>query len=135
MATATILLADDDRLWTDSMAHLLESRGYRVLRARTGVDALYQVHMRRPDLVLLNPDLPQLSGWKVCQRLRRAPEMAGVKVVLLTLEAMAAYRAGADGYLPKGGQVEPTLPLVRAFRYPAQGILGDFIHGRGMAAA
>ena len=135
MRTATILLADDDQVWTDSLSRLLEARGYRVLRARTGVDALYQVHMRRPDLVLLNPDLPQLSGWKVCRRLRQEPGMASVKVVLLTLEADAAYRAGADGYLPKGGQVEPALPSVRAFRYPAQGILGDFIRGREMAAA
>lgn len=134
MTTATILLADDDRVWTDAMSRLLEARGYRVLRARTGVDALYQVHMRRPDLVLLNPDLPQLSGWKVCQRLRQAPGLGGVRVVLLTLNADAAYRAGADGYLPKGGQAEPNLPLVRAFRYPAQGILADFIRGREMAA-
>lgn len=135
MTTATILIADDDHVWAGSMARLLEGNGYRVLLARTGVDALYQVHMRRPDLVLLKPDLPQLSGWKVCRTLRRTPEMASVKLVLLTLEGEAAYRAGADGYFPKGGQVEPTLPLVRVFRYPAQGILGDFIHAREMAAA
>jgi two-component system phosphate regulon response regulator PhoB len=90
--------------------------------------------MRRPDLVLLAPDLTQLSGWEVCRRLRRSPEMDKVKVVLLTLRGGDAYRAGADGYLVKGGQVEPTLPPVRVFKHPPGGILERFLHRRAMAA-
>lgn len=132
--TGTILIADDDVMWTRSMARLLETEGYRVLWARSGVDALYQARMRRPDLILLDPNLAQLSGWEVCRRLKRSPEMARVKIVLLTLQGEAAYRARADGYLVKGGQVEPTLPPVRVFRHPVQGILEDFVHRRAMAA-
>jgi CheY-like chemotaxis protein len=132
--TGTILIADDDVMWARSMARLLENEGYRVLWARSGVDALYQARMRRPDLILLDPNLAQLSGWEVCRRLKRSPEMARVKIVLLTLQGEAAYRARADGYLVKGGQVEPTLPPVRVFRHPVQGILEDFVHRRAMAA-
>ena len=134
MSNPTILIADDDPVWMNSMARLLEVEGYRILRARTGVDALYQTLMRRPDLVLLNPDLPQLDGWQVCRRLKRAPGMGSVNVVILTLEGEAAYRAGADGYLIKGGQVEPVLPAIRAFHHPAAGILGEFQHRRVIAA-
>jgi two-component system, OmpR family, phosphate regulon response regulator PhoB len=134
MTNPTILVADNDPVWMNSMAHLLEMEGYHSLRARTGVDALYQTLMRRPDLVLLNPDLPQLSGWQVCRRLKRSPGLGSVKVVLLTLEGEAAYRAGADGYLVKGGQVEPVLPAIRAFHHPASGILGAFLHRRVIAA-
>jgi two-component system phosphate regulon response regulator PhoB len=134
MRTATILIADDDTTWTESMIRLLAVEGYRLLRARTGVDALYQARMRRPDLILLDADLPQLAGWEVCRRLRRCPDLGSVKVVLLTRQGEAAYRAGADGYLIKGGQVEPTLPPVRVFRHPPQGILGDFLHRRSAAA-
>ncbi len=130
----TILIADGDTIWIGSMARLLEGEGYRVLRARTGVDALYQARMRRPDLILLDPDLVQLNGWEVCKRLRQSPDMGNVKVVLLTMKGEAAYRAGADGYLIKGGQVEPTLPPIRVFRHPPQGILGDFLHRRAVAA-
>jgi len=90
--------------------------------------------MRGPDLILLNPELPQLSGWEVCRRLKRSPGAPGAKVVMLTLRGETAYRAGADGYLVKAGQVEPTLPPVRVFRHPAQGILGEFLHRRAMAA-
>jgi CheY-like chemotaxis protein len=130
----TILIADGDTIWIGSMARLLEGEGYRVLRARTGVDALYQARMRRPDLILLDPDLPQLDGWEVCRWLKRSPDMENVKVVLLTLKGEAAYRAGADGYLIKGGQVEPTLPAIRVFRHPPQGILGDILRRQAVAA-
>lgn len=130
----TILIADGDTFWVRSMARLLEAEGYRVLRARTGVDALYQARMRRPDLILLDPDLVQLNGWEVCRRLKQSPDMENVRVVLLTLRGEAAYRAGADGYLVKGGQVEPTLPPIRVFRHPPQGILADFLHRRTVAA-
>ena len=134
MPNPTILIADDDPIWMNSMTRLLEMEGYRILRAGTGVDALYQARMRRPDLVLLNPDLSQLNGWQVCRRLKRGPGLGSVKVVMLTLEGEAAYRAGADGYLVKGGQVEPVLPAIRAFHHPAAGILGDFLHRRVIAA-
>ncbi len=130
----TILIADDDGMWVQSMAELLQNEGYRVLSARTGVDALYQTRMRQPDLLLLNPDLPQLSGWDVCRRLKRLPGVDRTKVAMLTLDAEAAYRVGADGYLAKGGKVEPTLPPIRVFRFPAQGILGEFLHRRAIAA-
>jgi len=133
-AFLTILIADSDGAWMDSMSRLLESEGYRVLRARTGVDAYYQVRMRRPDLVIMNPELPQLRGWEVCRHVKTSPETARIKVVLLTLKAEEAYRAGADGYLVKSGNIEPTLPPVRVFRYPAQGILEEFVERRVAAA-
>jgi len=131
---ATILIADDDSTWVQSMTQLLQGEGYRVLSARTGVDALYQTRMRQPDLLLLNPDLPQLSGWEVCRRLKRLPGVDRTKVAMLTLEAETAYRVGADGYLVKGGGVEPTLPPIRVFRHPAQGILAEFLHRHAIAA-
>jgi len=131
---AIICIGDGDPIWVESLSSLLEAEGYRVVPSRTGVDALYQVRMRRPDLLLLNPDLPQLSGWEVCRRLKRMPDQARTKVVMLTLDGEAAYRAGADGYLVKGGQVEPTLPPIRVFRHPPQGILVEFLHRRALAA-
>jgi DNA-binding response OmpR family regulator len=72
----TILIADDDVVWSESVTRLLEEESYRVIPARTGVDALYQARMRRPDLILLNPRLRQLSGWEVCRMLKRTPDGA-----------------------------------------------------------
>ncbi len=134
MHSQIILIADADPVWTESMCRLLEPEGYRVLTARTGVDALYQTRMRCPDLLLLNPRLSQLSGWEVCRRVKQAPDMGRVKVVLLDPNGQRAFQAGADGYLIKGGQVEPTMPPVRVFTQPASGILSDFQHRRALAA-
>lgn len=134
MGSQTILIADSDPVWTASMSRLLEMEGYRVLTARTGVDALYQTRMRCPELLLLNPDLSQLTGWEVCRRVRREPGLERVKVVMLSPDGQHAWRAGADGYLIKGGQAEPTLPPVRAFPQRAPGILSDFQHRRALAA-
>ena len=131
--SGSILIADGDAQWTASVGRLLEAEGYRVLSARTGVDALYQARMRRPDLLLVNPRLPQLSGWEVCRRLKQTPEGARLKVVMLTVEVQAAYRIGADGYLIKGGQSEARLPPVQVFRYPVNGVLADFLHRREAA--
>jgi DNA-binding response OmpR family regulator len=131
---ATILIADEDEVWVQSMRKLLASEGYRVLSARTGVDALYQARMRRPNLVLLNPDLRQLNGWEVCRRIKGSPDSTSVKVVMLTMQGEVAYGAKADGYLVKGGQAEPTLPPVRVFCHPAQGILSEFLQRRVLAA-
>jgi len=133
-SNAVIVIADSDSTWVASMVRLLETEGYRVLAARNGVDALYQTRMRRPDLLLLNPDLPQLSGWEVCRRVKRLPGDHSTKVAMLTLQGDAAYQAGADGYLVKSGNVEPALPPIRVFRHPAQGILEEFLHRRAVAA-
>jgi len=131
---AVILIADGDPMWVLSMIRLLETEGYQVLSARTGVDALYQTRMRRPDLLLLNPDLPQLSGWEVCRRVKGMPGSDRTKVVILTMQAETAYKTGADGYLIKAGAAEHILPAIRVFRHPAQGILGEFLHRRALAA-
>jgi two-component system phosphate regulon response regulator PhoB len=116
------------------MTRLLETEGYRVFWSRTGVDALYQVRMRRPDLLLLSPDLPQLSGWEVCRRLKRMPDQGRTKAVMLTQDGETAHRVGAEGYLMKAGQVEPILPPIRVFRHPAQGILVEFLQRHALAA-
>ena len=134
MPSPTVLIADADPVWAASMGRLLEAEGYRVVSVRTGVDAFYQARMRGPDLILLNPQLSQLTGWEVCRRVKQEAGMERVKVVMLSPDGRRAFRTGADGYLIKGGQVEPTLPPVRAFRQPVTGILADFQHRRALAA-
>ncbi len=134
MPSPIILIADADPVWAASMGKLLEAEGYRVLSVRTGADAIYQACMRGPDLILLSPKLSQLTGWEVCRRVKEFPGMERVKVVMLTPDGQRAWRAGADGYLIKGGQVEPSLPPVRAFRQPVSGILVNFQHRRALAA-
>jgi DNA-binding response OmpR family regulator len=133
MERGSILVATSDTPWATQLARMLVAEGYRVSLARTGVDALYQARRQRPHLIFLDPDVSQLSGWEVCRQLKRMAEHATLTIVLMTLDAKAAHRAGADGYMAKSGQVEPSLPPVHAFRAP-QGIVREFLHRRMLAA-
>ncbi len=129
-----VVLIEDEPDIAELLARRLGSEGFRVAIATDGRAGLHAIHMSRPDLIILDLLLPTMSGWEVCRRVKHSPGMESLKVVLLTMKGEAAYRAGADGHLIKGGQVEPTLPPVRVFRHPPQGILGDFLHRRAVAA-
>lgn len=129
-----IVIIEDETDIAELLACRFGSEGFRVATASDGRAGLHAVHLSRPHLIILDLLLPTMNGWEICRRLKRSPDMENVKVVLLTLKGEAAYRAGADGYLIKGGQVEPTLPPIRVFRHPPQGILGDFLHRRAVAA-
>ncbi len=129
-----VTIVEDEADIAGLLAHCFACEGFQVTTARDGDAGLEIIHRHRPDLVLMNPCLSQLSGWEVCRRIRAFPGGSQIKVVLLTMQGAAAHRVGADGYLVKGGQVEPTLPPVRVFRHPVQGILSEFLQRRAIAA-
>src|SRR5262245_18778156 len=66
---ATILVVDDEERNVRLMEALLLPRGYTVLTASNGEEALQQVHWQRPDLILLDVMMPGLDGFEVCRRL------------------------------------------------------------------
>ncbi len=100
---ATILLVDDDPLILRSVGYLLRQEGYRVVPAATGAEALAAARHARPDVVLLDVALPDLSGVEVCRRLRRE---TAVPIIMLTARRAEADKivgldAGADDYVTK----------------------------------
>src|SRR4051794_21969217 len=100
---ATILVVEDSSPVRELVSTLLERAGYRVEGASDGEDALAAFTRVGPDLVLLDVNLPRLSGWEVLARLR---ERSGVPIVMVTgiAEDAAKVRAlndGADDYLVK----------------------------------
>lgn len=90
----------------------LEFEGYDLLEAENGADGLRLAQTSRPMIMLLDVMMPgELDGYQVCERVKKDPELAGTKVVLLTARGQAAdletgKRAGADAYL-----VKPFSPL------------------------
>jgi DNA-binding response OmpR family regulator len=84
----------------------LEKQGYTVLTAQTGTGALQLIGEQHPDLVILDVEMPELSGLEVLRQLREAPATQDLPVVMLTAkdeleDIFAGSRAGADVYLPK----------------------------------
>ena len=102
----TVLLVEDSEPIRDAFTILLEDAGYHVLGAGTGEDALRLALQRRPDLVLLDMGLPDISGLEVVKRIKAAPETAGIAVVALTgrdeaSDRRACLEAGCTAYVVK----------------------------------
>ena len=103
MARARVLVADDDGLTRDLVASVLANAGHEVGEACDGQSALRELHSMRPDLVILDVQMPALDGWETLERIR---DLSDVPVLMLTardseLERVRGLRAGADDYLVK----------------------------------
>jgi two-component system KDP operon response regulator KdpE len=98
-----ILVVDDSTEFLDLMEKWLESAGYQSLTAEDGEDGLRRVFSSRPDLVLLDVNMPRLSGWEVCRQIRA---MSDIPVIMLTVNKQRAdilrgFSEGADDYITK----------------------------------
>jgi DNA-binding response OmpR family regulator len=101
-----ILIADDEPHIVTALEFLLLGRGYEVEVARNGTEALARIREARPDLVLLDVMMPELSGYDVCREIRSLPGLARTKVVMLSAKGSRAdigkgIEAGADLYITK----------------------------------
>ncbi len=80
----TILVADDESHILNVVSLKLTNAGYRVLTARDGQEALEMALAERPDLLITDYHMPQLSGLELCQRLRQTEATAKIPAILLT---------------------------------------------------
>lgn len=111
MSAATILVVDDDPSSVEIVQTYLEARGYRVVPARDGEEALARLEDAEPDLVLLDIMMPGMDGWEVSRTIKNHPDFADVRVVMLTARSdftdkQEGLRAGADDYVVKPVRLE-----------------------------
>jgi adenylate cyclase len=103
---AKLLVVDDTPKNVKLLADILTARGYHVVTAASGAEALSQVEAERPDLVLLDVVMPEMSGYEVCRKLRSNPATQLLPVVMVTAldpgeERIKGIEAGADDFLTK----------------------------------
>jgi DNA-binding response OmpR family regulator len=101
-----ILVVEDEGYLRGLIRLALERAGYRVRDVADGEAALEAVARQRPDLILLDIDLPGIDGFTVCQRLKEDPATTGIRILMLTAMSEEADRerglqVGADGYVAK----------------------------------
>jgi DNA-binding response OmpR family regulator len=106
----TILVCDDDELLVELLTFRLESKGFGVIAASNGADAVSLALEHRPDAVVLDMMMPVLDGQQVLRRLRETPETAATPIVMLTArrqeqDIVGAFALGASDYL-----VKPFMP-------------------------
>ncbi len=76
-----ILIVDDEPNVVVPIQFLMEQKGYRVMTAERGEDALDLIYQYKPDLVLLDIMLPGIDGWEVCEIIRLNPDFRDIKIV------------------------------------------------------
>ncbi|HEX9947954.1 MAG TPA: phosphate regulon transcriptional regulator PhoB [Allosphingosinicella sp.] len=106
MASARLLLVEDDPAMVELLRWTLERQGFEVVHTASGEEALLLAVEGGPDLIILDWMLEELSGIEVCRRLRRAPETANIPIIMLTARGEEADRVrgletGADDYVTK----------------------------------
>jgi two-component system cell cycle response regulator DivK len=103
---AKILLVEDHQEIWDFLSRRLKRRGYDVVVAEDGQQGLDKARSDRPDLMLLDMNLPVMDGWTVAKELKGDEATRGIRIIALTAHAMAgdrekALKAGCDDYHAK----------------------------------
>ena len=122
----TIIVVEDDEDIADSIRYNLEREGFRARLALTGEDALNLILDRPPNLILLDLNLPHMSGFELCRRLRSESTTAQVPILMLTARTEEADKVlglnmGADDYITKPFSMRELVARVNAALRRAEG--------------
>ena len=120
----TILIVEDNEKNMKLVRDVLQAKGYATLEAVTGEDGVRLAAERRPALVLMDIQLPGISGIEALKRLRADPATASIPVIAVTASVMASDRrnitdAGFDGYVGKPLNLREFLDAVAGAIGPA----------------
>lgn len=114
---ATILVVEDDDSLMLGLEENLKAEGYRVLKAADGKEGLERALEERPDLIILDLMLPEMSGYQVCRTLRE--QRIAIPIVMLTarteeFDKLLGFESGADDYVTKPFSIRELLARVKA---------------------
>jgi DNA-binding response OmpR family regulator len=112
-----VLVIDDDPAALRLTGYIFQRAGYEVHEAANGTEGLAKAEEVKPDLVILDVMMPDVSGLEVCQQLRDRSGTAQLPIIMLSAKGqvddkISGFQAGADDYVPK--PVAPEELLVRA---------------------
>ncbi|MCA2014079.1 response regulator [Cereibacter sphaeroides] len=117
-APKRILVVEDEDNIAIALDYLMTREGYQQQRIATGAGAVDLIRETKPDLVLLDVMLPEVSGYEICQNVRMDPGLNGVKILMMTARGSAMERRkglamGADGFISKPFELKALRAEVR----------------------
>jgi two-component system, cell cycle response regulator DivK len=123
-----ILIVEDNELNMKLLNDVLEAYGYEIIKTASGLAVLDLAHQHRPDLILIDIQLPDISGLDAVRQLKQDAETKAIPVIAVTAFAMAgderrALDSGCDAYIAKPIMLREFLVTVESFlgRGPATG--------------
>ena len=128
MMSKTVLIVEDNELNMKLFHDLLESQGYSTLQTREGLQALALARQHRPDLILMDIQLPEISGLEVTKWLKDDEELSHIPVVAVTAFAMKGdeeriRQGGCEAYISKPISVMHFLEVVRKHLGPVESLV------------
>jgi two-component system cell cycle response regulator DivK len=118
--TKTVLIVEDNELNMKLFNDLLEAHGYVTVQTRNGMEAIELARLHRPDLILMDIQLPEVSGLQVTQWIKSDEELKHIPVIAITAFAMKGdeekmRQGGCEAYLSKPISVVKFLETVKSF--------------------
>jgi CheY-like chemotaxis protein len=101
-----ILIVDDDPSGLYMLSFLLRSHNYEIFEANNGLEGFEKANELKPDVILLDIQMPEMNGFEVCTKLKQEKRMKEIPIILFTSYAMPGHKkkaieSGADGYIEK----------------------------------
>ena len=118
-----IMHVEDNEYNRKIVRDLLSRSNYELVEAQDGEAALDALTRRRPDLILMDVQLPKMSGLEVTRKIRADPELTQIPVIAITSFALSgddrlAFEAGCNAYIPKPFRPRDLLEMIRRFIGP-----------------
>jgi DNA-binding response OmpR family regulator len=110
MSRKYILIVDDDPDLVETVAMMLEAKGYAVGKAYDGIEGEESIKKRRPDVVVLDVMMPRKSGYQLCKELKANKSTAGIPIVLLTAVGEAVPTTTYTHYEGMSTEAEDYIP-------------------------
>ena len=121
----TILIVEDNELNMKLFNDVLEAQGYNILQTRDGMEALKMARDHVPDLILMDIQLPEVSGLEVTKWIKEDDRLKQIPVIAVTAFAMKGdeekiREGGCEAYIPKPISVATFIETVESFLQPAE---------------
>ncbi|MFO1188819.1 MAG: response regulator [Alphaproteobacteria bacterium] len=116
----TILIVEDNDLNMKLFHDLLEAHGYRTVQTKDGMEALKLARLHRPDLILMDIQLPEVSGLEVTRWIREDADLKAIPIVAVTAFAMKGdeekiRQGGCEAYIAKPISISKFLETIESF--------------------
>lgn len=116
--SAKILIVDDQPFFITMARSILQSKGYTVLSAMSAQEGLQEARTSRPDLIILDVEMPVMDGITACARFKQDPQLKSIPIIILTATLdpqlnLKAFKAGAEATILKASSAQRILNMVQ----------------------